>query len=63
MPPRRIVGYLDLQAIGGRHDIGVSAGFSLKLPNDRIFGVSAGYLWNGRMMYGARYGIPIKLKR
>lgn len=61
-PPRRLVGYLDLTGMGGRHDFGLGAGFSLKLPSDRAYGVGVSYLWNGKMMYYGRASIPIRLK-
>lgn len=61
-PPRRLVGYLDLTGMGGRHDFGAGIGFSLKLPSDRSYGVGVSYLWNGKMMYYGRASIPIRLK-
>lgn len=61
-PPRRLVGYLDLAVMGGRHDLGASAGFSLKLPSDRVYGVGVSYLWNGKLVYYGRASIPIRLK-
>lgn len=62
-PPRRIVGYLDLAGMGDRHDFGASAGFSLKLPSDRVYGAGVSYLWNGKIMYYGRVSVPIRLKR
>lgn len=62
-PPRRLVGYLDLAGMGGRHDFGASAGFSLKLPSDRVYGAGVSYLWNGKIMYYGRVSVPIRLKR
>lgn len=62
-PPRRLVGYLDLMGMGGRHEVGAAAGFSLKLPNDRVYGVGVSYLWNGKLVYYGRASVPIRLKR
>jgi hypothetical protein len=61
-PPRRLVGYIDLTGMAGRHDVGMGAGFSLKLPSDRSYGVGVQYLWNGKVMYYGRASIPIRLK-
>lgn len=61
-PPRRLVGYLDITGIGGRHEVGAGVGFSLKLPSDRAYGVGVSYLWNGKIVYYGRASIPIRLK-
>lgn len=62
-PPRRLVGYLDITGMGGRHDFGAGIGFSLKLPSDRAYGVGVSYLWNGKVMYYGRASVPIRLKK
>lgn len=64
-PPRHIVGYFTLSAAGNKQDplSGAGAGFSLKLPNETIFGIEAKTVMGNRPMAEFRISLPIRFKR
>lgn len=70
--PKSFIGYWDNQAFGGRNFAAASTGFSLKMPDDKIVGVNAGYYADvlpdqgarrHGWIFGARYAVPIRFKK
>lgn len=62
---KRTIGYLDVSAIGNPTTplYSIGGGFSLKLKNDRQYGVGVMYTKDNVLYYYGKFSIPIRLKR
>jgi len=61
---KRTIGYLDIAGIGNPTNAiyGISAGFSLKLKNDKQYGGGLMYSRDNVLYYYGKFSLPIRLK-
>lgn len=63
--PKRTVGYIGFSGLGNGKDpiYSIGADLSLKLKNDKIFGVGIQYGRDNTVFYQGRFALPIRLRR
>lgn len=62
---KRTIGYIGLGGLGNPEDpfFSITADLSLKLKNDKIFGIGIQYTKDNVLYYTGRFALPIRLKR
>lgn len=65
IPPKRIIGYLQLSAMGNARDAidGAGIGFGLKMSNDMIYSIKTKWIREKRQLYEFEVSLPIRLNR
>lgn len=63
--PKRTIGYFGISGLGNGNQpvYALGADFSLKLKNDKIYGIGAMFTRDNQMFYKAEFKMPIRLRK